>query len=571
MKFNLSHFRKLHSDKKSTTLKHPDGHEITVAHEHLTPKVRGQLESMPIVQNMADGDLVQSQEQLMTPMNSPIPPNQSLPEDFMNQVEAEKRRLAVNSGAPIPMQGGSVDPSLLNSFKDQAETNVAAMSLRDKDKVDMAAADNYKNQLAKVDEDNIVRQKVGLPPLPKPTPPEVLVQMTNTQMPQASMGQPQAAPQEQGPNDPYGTEAYYNNLNKGIREQKAGLQKQYQAESALGQDQAQHLEKNIDATQKLMDMHQQNVNSLNQERQSLMQDAMNGHIDPARYWNNQSTFGKVKTAISLIGAGFGAGMLHQENPAMKFLNDQIDRDINSQKANLEQKNNLLSANRTSFQNERDATDMTRVMLADQMSSQLKLAASKQADPMAKARLLQAAGDLDTKYAPVFSQMAMRRTILGGTKQGVIDPSMSIRAIVPEHQQPAAYKELSEAQQMNRAKDNILGSFDKLTHLNTIGNAISSPLQTSKQVSAIRDPLVASLSKETAGRFTEQDSKMLSVLFPAKGDSPQTIQLKRNQINKLISEKMNFPLLNSYGIQPASLGRFNNSGQSKIQMAPPIIK
>jgi hypothetical protein len=51
---NLDGFKKIHSDAKITTLKHPAGHEIKVLHSALHPEMRKQLAALPI-EKMADG------------------------------------------------------------------------------------------------------------------------------------------------------------------------------------------------------------------------------------------------------------------------------------------------------------------------------------------------------------------------------------------------------------------------------------------------------------------------------------------------------------------------------------
>lgn len=52
---DLSRFKKVSSDKKTTTLRHAKGHEIRVAHSGLTPKMREHLERLP----MAEGGEVE--------------------------------------------------------------------------------------------------------------------------------------------------------------------------------------------------------------------------------------------------------------------------------------------------------------------------------------------------------------------------------------------------------------------------------------------------------------------------------------------------------------------------------
>lgn len=51
--FDLSRFKKVASDKTTTTLRHTNGHEIKLAHGGLTPKMKADLDKLPIF--MADG------------------------------------------------------------------------------------------------------------------------------------------------------------------------------------------------------------------------------------------------------------------------------------------------------------------------------------------------------------------------------------------------------------------------------------------------------------------------------------------------------------------------------------
>ena len=46
-KLNISKFKKVSSDKDFTIMKHPNGHEIKIAHKALSPKMRGELDGLP--------------------------------------------------------------------------------------------------------------------------------------------------------------------------------------------------------------------------------------------------------------------------------------------------------------------------------------------------------------------------------------------------------------------------------------------------------------------------------------------------------------------------------------------
>lgn len=373
----------------------------------------------------------------------------------------------------------------------------------------------------------------------------------------------------QGP-DVLGNNAYTNALGSGVAEQKAGIAQEAQAQGQLGQRESQILDQGNQGIQKLTDDYARNSQSLMDEAKKASQDYFNGKIDPNHYWNEKSTAGKIGSVIGLILGGIGSGLTGQENMAFKYLNTQIDRDIESQKVNMDKKKNLMSYNMQMLGNLRDATQMTKAMQMDVVSNKLKQAAAQAQDPIARARALQEAGKIDQQIAPMMQQIAMRRTLMGGVSQGKADPSMVIRAYVPEAQQEKYYKELQTMQNTTRARDNILGAFDQVNKINTVGNTIMSPFQRGKQVDAITKPLTAGLSKETAGRFTEQDAQMLEALWPARGDSAETVAQKRAQIEKLVSEKMNFPMLKPLGITPESMSRFGQGGQKRISLGAPSI-
>lgn len=404
--------------------------------------------------------------------------------------------------------------------------------------------------------------------------PQMPAQVTpQPQVPQglAQEAMPQAQTQSQGsPADTYGTEAYNTGIMKGVNEQKAGILAESQAMSKQGALEAQQLQQNINNQQEMMRNYEGHVSELNKERAALQKDIQETHIDPNHYMGSMDTSKKVMTAIGLILGGIGAGNAGGPNQVSQFIDQQIDRDIAAQQANLGKKKSLLEANMHQFQNERDAVSMTKAMMNDMLSSQLKMAAAKTADPIAKARALQAVGKLDMETAPLLQQIAMRRTLLGAANQGKADPALVIRAIVPQNEQEKYQKELGEAQSVVQARDNIMSAFDQLSQINTVGNRIKHVGFEPAAVSALRDPLIAGLSKETAGRFSEADAQFIGSLFPAAGDSPETLKTKRIQIEKIATQKMHYPMLKSIGINVDSMGRYKPGGASKFQEGAPVL-
>lgn len=570
MKINLKRIKKIASDDHTTTLRTHDGHEVVVSHKSLHPATRGALAAMPMI---GDGKLKAMAQGGAVQQGGPEVARKEMyesgggVEESPDPSDMDPQSAPANKAAPKKFAEGTPDGPIKAPLipDDMINPNAGAMSQA---RAAAAPQEMTQGQQVAVDPGALpygISPEQALSGDQAPPAATPMQMEGNAQPPAQAPGSPPAQP------DPYGFNAHEAAYNQGLESEKKGLQQASSAEAAVGQAQARLLgtQQAIQATQATE--FQTYIKVLNTERESLMADIKNQHIDPNRFVNNMSTSSKISTALGLIASGMGSAMAHQENLAAKFLTQQIDNDINAQKSELGKKENLLSANFRQFGNMRDAMDMTRVMQSDILGNQLKQAAAQQQSPMAKANLLKALGQLEIQSAPIVSQMAMRKTLLSGASKGQIAPESVIRMVVPEHEQAGATKELKEAQTSYKARDNVLSAFDKIAEINTLSNRALSPFQSTRQIAALRDPVVASLSKETAGRFTEQDAHMLATLFPQAGDTPETLIMKRGQTNKLINEKLNFPALKKWGIDLSSTGRYDSVGNLKIVKSAPKQK
>jgi len=570
VKINLKRIKKIASDDHTTTLRTHDGHEVVVSHKSLHPATRGALAAMPMI---GDGKLKAMAQGGAVQQGGPEVARKEMyesgggVEESPDPSDMDPQSAPANKAAPKKFAEGTPDGPIKAPLipDDMINPNAGAMSQA---RAAAAPQEMTQGQQVAVDPGALpygISPEQALSGDQAPPAATPMQMEGNAQPPAQAPGSPPAQP------DPYGFNAHEAAYNQGLESEKKGLQQASSAEAAVGQAQARLLgtQQAIQATQATE--FQTYIKVLNTERESLMADIKNQHIDPNRFVNNMSTSSKISTALGLIASGMGSAMAHQENLAAKFLTQQIDNDINAQKSELGKKENLLSANFRQFGNMRDAMDMTRVMQSDILGNQLKQAAAQQQSPMAKANLLKALGQLEIQSAPIVSQMAMRKTLLSGASKGQIAPESVIRMVVPEHEQAGATKELKEAQTSYKARDNVLSAFDKIAEINTLSNRALSPFQSTRQIAALRDPVVASLSKETAGRFTEQDAHMLATLFPQAGDTPETLIMKRGQTNKLINEKLNFPALKKWGIDLSSTGRYDSVGNLKIVKSAPKQK
>lgn len=379
--------------------------------------------------------------------------------------------------------------------------------------------------------------------------------------------QSQAAPAQGGGmgGDPYGTEAYYGSLAKGIEEQKAGHRLAAETAAAQGAQEAQVLAKAQANQESLQNDYKTHYQELETERKHLADDIKSAHIDPNHYWNSKSTGGKVATLIGMFIGGLG------QNDVPALIQQNIDRDIDAQKANLGKKENLLSANMKQFGNLRDAVAMTKVMQSDVIKTQLEKAAALAKGPMEKARALQGIGMIDTQNAQALSQIAMRRTLLNGAKTGQVPPEHVIRMVVPEGERAKAYSELQDAQNMVKARDKAMAVYDAVAKLQTAASRLGSPIQSKRQIDAMINSELPGISKMTAGRFTEQDAAMIEkVLRSSLFDDGSTVAKNRQHVFNMFQDKMSFPILKAYGLDPAAGSRYTSGGQSRIQESAPIL-
>lgn len=599
MKLDLSKFKKVKEDKKGAVLKHPAGHHITIAKNALKPEMQEQLSKLPL--HMDVGGQVPSMEEEPKPQatqptiiinNTPQPQQQApqAPNYMTNGTFDFNKYVQSSEDAPIE--------SKIDVMKQQkAQEQMAAQSAEAAGSAERNKVLEY-NALAAERGMPLMQVPGGSPSVPAPQAPGMVpsgAAQNTMNDPNANLGAKEEAmrsveglqpamPAPSGTpaftmaeNDPYGYKSYAQNTMEGVQGQMQGIQQQADAEAARGKAKAQVLQQGIQQQQMIMADAQKNFADIGKESDAVLNDLKAQHIDPNHFLHSMGAGQKIRTAIGLILGGMGGGLMHQENPALKFLNDQIERDVKGQQMNLNKSSQLFQAYQQKFGNAKDAATMYSIVQRNIMADQIEQEAQKAEDPLAQARAMQAANALKVQNAGMAKQFAMGLAMSGGQNaQGPAapqNPALMIRMVVPEGQQKAAFDELKEAQTMTRFKDNTMSAFDKVEKLATVSNNLMSPLQTGRQIDAILDPIITSLSKETAGRFTEADSKFLRSLFPRAGDSAETSAAKRHQLNALISEKMNFPMLQSYGINmgmPQQASRFDASGEKKLQLGAPVL-
>ena len=417
-----------------------------------------------------------------------------------------------------------------------------------------------------IQKENDARADAGLPALPVPTTqPQAGASPSPTQAP---AGDQAAQPQQQPQGDPYGINTAAQAYTQGLQQQAQGEQGIGQAESAKMQQSAGVESDSAVAMTHLMNDYQNNTSKLMEDYNHTVNEMNNGTIDSKHFLTEMSTGKKIATGIGLILGGMGAGLTHGRNQALDYLNSQIDRDIDSQKANLGKQQSLLAANMHQYGNLRDATEATKAQIQGWTASRLAEAADRSGDPKAQAISQQHIGIIGKEASDRLGNMAMRQTLLNSPHASNIDPATKINLVMPPGtpQNEPAMKQLKDAQDAVQLRDNTLNAFDQVAKLQTLAGKVGSPIQNPSQIKGIQDSMLDKLTKDTSGRVTPQSVSLIGGGMPLLRDDAKTVALKRQAVERLVSQGMNYPLLQSQplNIDVRTMGRYPS-----VQSGPPI--
>jgi hypothetical protein len=453
MKMDLSQFKKVTENGKSAILKHPKGHHIQIWKSSLDPKMKKQLEDLPL--HAAGGTVVpdpnEEEKNYSAPQQQQPQPQQPVVQIFNGGAQPQQAQpnasMPPPAPEPAPMEAPAaaatqpqpqIDPrlrQLYNDFALQKDTNVQAANVgkpvifgKQGEVPESIDADAYRKakaeleringqeakskaaDAAKAAEQEKIKAELGMS-TPQPMAP-TLPQAGDQSMPPAATTTPSAP----APNaDPYGMNALYNSTASAFDLKQKGLIGQAQAESMMAREQANALQQGVGQQQAFLQNYQHEMQKQNQEYDHFIHDYENQHIDPDHYFKSMGTPQRVSTIFGLIMGGLTGGQ-----GALKMLNDQIGRDIESQKAEMTKGQNLLSANYNHYQNINQAASMTHAQMLGVMESKLRLAAAKAGDPLAQSRLLQLSADMQAERGKRLSEIALNSAVMntmGGGAQG----------------------------------------------------------------------------------------------------------------------------------------------------------
>jgi len=322
----------------------------------------------------------------------------------------------------------------------------------------------------------------------------------------------------------------------------------------------------IASEEMLRNAHQATQQDILQHINATTQDIHDGYINPKQYVENMGAPKKIATAIGLILGGISAGRSGGQNPAMAFLENQINRDIDSQKANMNKKSTLLGAYQQQYKDDVTGEAVARATSANVYADQINKAALQTGDLQARQRALMASSEFKRSYIPLVNAAANRQLVQKVTQNpqaaAQVDPASlvpyltdpgTLKPLSPEMQTNIA-KEIGDAQNMSQNESNILGAFDRAKSENSIaGRAgrLGFEPPSSKEFKALVDPFFHDIN----GRYNEQEAAHVYRLLPSPGSRTDTDAANRQALQAWVEHKKAAPLAKSFGLD---LSRFQST-------------
>lgn len=468
--------KKIGGDKETSTFQHDAGHKITVYHKALPALQRKQLEKLAI--QMAEGGDVADLKA------KDKDPYQAAGQTIAKKVDPEKaKQLNGSFGTLAHADGGEI--------KMYAEGTPEAP-------VDPSALES-------------------LDPKPKEEAP--IFAPTKTEAPQIKM--PAAGTPE--------------NINASLALGQKGIQQQAAVSAQLAKSKADIDQQDLQARQAIDKNVADNTAMFDSHRKELLDLYKNQEINPNHYMENMSTPRKVATAIGLFLGGWGKN----GNPAQEFLNAQINRDIEGQRARADKSKTLLGENEKYFQDKQLGYNAARMAQNDIYAHMIQKAADKIGTPQAEANKNMALSQFAIQNNALAQQSAYRKTLMDhlGSGSGGQGTSALMFSDAGYLKPEEAQKEQAAIDAGKNATQQVRDIYSNLAKQQTLSNRISHPIESGESIAALNaqlDNIV--LGADVAKRLSPEVIKhQLEPFHVSLKDNAEGIAEKAQGVMNLIKQ------------------------------------
>lgn len=469
MKLDLSKFKKIECDDKCTTLEHPGGHSIKIAHKGLSDEARQQLEEMPV--HKAKGGyakFAQKFDPSMAKNSKPSAPEKAIigqtnmapkpashaytePQDQGTDVVLAALNKKAPPFGPLGTEEKQHYPPCINPscksygrshpncrcyggvsehtgageaghFADGGEVDKEYYC--DANRTHRKGCEYFKDggeagsegeKLEKVAQEVNANLQTP-PPQSVAQAPQAPVDPTNQSYGAETVPPPSPSPQpEQADLNPNPEVA------GGAEEPEAAPDRAPASAPVVTNPDKVAQEPSPEPTphEKLQADKARILNNIVPETQAFAADLDNGHIKPKTYhdlFNDKGTLGKIGTIFGLLVGGMGAGLSHQPNMLMEMMNKEIERDLDAQKQSSANKQNFLKINQSA------RTAGAESHLTEAEANLKDLAKSRIQMNMAALHHLV---DINSKLPPGSPQYNQGQQVLAMLNQGVQNENFNI--------------------------------------------------------------------------------------------------------------------------------------------------
>ncbi len=580
---NLSTFRKIASDKKTTTLQHEDGHQIKIMHGALPTLQRKALEKLPMhamadeaPKKMAEGGKVEpkkyaegtpdepvssddnalSTSEVGKSLAAPTPVSSQMPDTttdqtqapapdqlFQDRVDQQAKSLRQQnyshlSEEDINKQAQSDVLDKMEREKSNADTIAQAAANAAKAKIAMAAPAPAAN-------DQVLEQRksaLGITPPPStqnaPTTKSI---MPSPQDPGPAIVKPPAPPVQD-----YGMGQEYNNVVGGVQQAQMGLQQGQQAEAKIGAAKAIADASEVSQQQEIQRQTMRNANEFQGHVDETVQAIRDGKLNPNHYLQSMNTSDRIGTAIGMIAGGFKQGLIGGDNPAVTFLDKQIERDIDAQKNAKEDQKTILGMYEQKFGKGQEALQMARATQQAIYAAKINQAADNQSNLSSKAALNQAAGKLRYESAATIQSVAQKKAMLeadglNGIPWSLLSKEQQESAInLPSGKRVQAMTP-DDAKEIKKQVASIYPATNILDKLDNLGPSALLPGSiAAKQAESLRGQLVLAMNQsEGLKRLSHEDIMLMQQMAndPTKFSNLLGGKAKSDQLRNFMQDRM----------------------------------
>jgi hypothetical protein len=503
-------FKKVSEDDKMAVLEHENGHKLNIAKSGLNKKQISMLKKLPLYQAKGTNPVVDSApdagdelKQVGREISSAVAENilqgateaVSRPEPQLTPEQIAKMpdptATSVETGEPVAAAAGRKGPEgylqdyLAQKTEPGIETNQLPPTILGAVSKQISEPGKYTIEGAKkaIAEEKATQRAISEQaqmPREAMAPGEKGPGILGATTPTAALAeepQKQLAGTEAGlaakPTQPAAAQAP---IYPSAVETSAALQKDPM--SVLADPRASDSQKADAFLQASVRKHQQ-IQAADEEFYREMKDPKND-IKPVDMFTNKDVFGAIGTIAGLLISGVGAGLAGTESMAMKYLDKQIEREIDAQKRSQEKKFNLHKMHMQQLGDSaaadlQVATNIRQVALM-KMEEKMGLIGN---NPMAQLRLKEAMSGLVakiqedefkmTQYLVQADQRKLQRQALLGqtTKEGKPagglnpqDPSVLV-SLAPEGRQKDITQEIKHRKEINKIAPELLNLFDQI--------------------------------------------------------------------------------------------------------------